>query len=76
MGIHVVMLTGDNQRTAETIRQRLHIPRVIAGVLPQDKEKHIAALQAQGHKVAIIGDASTMHRPGQSRFGYGYRRRD
>lgn len=56
MGIHVVMLTGDNQRTAEAIRQRLHIPRVIAGVLPQDKEKHIAALQAQGHKVAMIGD--------------------
>lgn len=55
MGIHVVMLTGDNQRTAETIRQRLH-SRVIAGVLPQDKEKHIAALQAQGHKVAMIGD--------------------
>ena len=56
MGINVVMLTGDNQRTAEAIRQRLHIPQVIAGVLPQDKEKHIAALQAKGHKVAIIGD--------------------
>lgn len=38
MGINVVMLTGDNQRTAEAIRQRLHIPQVIAGVLPQDKE--------------------------------------
>lgn len=56
MGINVVMLTGDNQRTAEAIRQRLHIPQVIAGVLPQDKEKHIAALQAEGHKVAMIGD--------------------
>ncbi len=56
MGINVVMLTGDNQRTAEAIRQRLHIPQVIAGVLPQDKEKHIAALQAKGHKVAMIGD--------------------
>lgn len=38
MGINVVMLTGDNQRTAEAIRQRLNIPQVIAGVLPQDKE--------------------------------------
>lgn len=56
MGINVVMLTGDNQRTAEAIRQRLNIPQVIAGVLPQDKEKHIAALQAEGHKVAMIGD--------------------
>ena len=56
MGINVVMLTGDNQRTAEAIRQRLHIPQGIAGVLPQDKEKHIAALQAEGHKVAMIGD--------------------
>ena len=56
MGIDVVMLTGDNQRTAEAIRKRLHIPQVIAGVLLQDKERHIAALQAQGHKVAMIGD--------------------
>jgi Cu+-exporting ATPase len=56
MGIHVVMLTGDTPRTAEAIRRHLKIPEVIAGVLPQDKEKHIAALQSQGHKVAMIGD--------------------
>ena len=56
MGIDVVMLTGDNARTAEAIRKRLHIPKVIAGVLPQDKERHIAALQAQGRTVAMIGD--------------------
>ena len=56
MGIHVVMLTGDNKRTAEAIRKRLHIPNVIAEVLPQDKEKHIAQLQAEGHTVAMIGD--------------------
>lgn len=56
MGIDVVMLTGDNTRTAEAIRKRLHIPKVIAEVLPQDKEKHIARLQAEGHRVAMIGD--------------------
>ena len=56
MGIDVVMLTGDTKRTAEAIRKRLHIPKVIAGVLPKDKEKHIAALQAAGHTVAMIGD--------------------
>ncbi len=56
MKIDVVMLTGDNKRTAEALRKRLHIPKVIAEVLPDDKEKHIAALQAEGHKVAMIGD--------------------
>lgn len=56
MGIDVVMLTGDNQRTAEALRNRLQIPKVIAEVLPSDKERHIAALQAEGHKVAMIGD--------------------
>ena len=56
MNIDVVMLTGDNKRTAEALRKRLRIPKVIAEVLPSDKEKHIAALQAEGHKVAMIGD--------------------
>jgi Cu+-exporting ATPase len=56
MGIHVVMLTGDNSRTAEALRKKLKIPQVIAGVLPQDKEQHIAKLQSQGHIVAMIGD--------------------
>ena len=56
MGIDVVMLTGDNARTAEAIRKRLGIPKVIAGVLPQDKERHIAELQAQGRTIAMIGD--------------------
>lgn len=56
MGIDVVMLTGDNARTAEAIRKCLGIPKVIAGVLPQDKERHIAELQAQGRTVAMIGD--------------------
>ncbi len=56
MGIDVVMLTGDNLRTAEAIRRKLDIPEVIAGVLPADKEKHVADLQAKGRKVAMIGD--------------------
>ncbi|MEE3397075.1 MAG: HAD-IC family P-type ATPase, partial [Succiniclasticum sp.] len=56
LGINVVMLTGDNQRTAEAIQKRMDIPQVIAGVLPEGKEKVIAGLQAEGHRVAMIGD--------------------
>lgn len=56
MGIDVVMLTGDNKRTAEAIRRRLSIPKVIAQVLPQEKEAKIADLQKEGHVVAMIGD--------------------
>lgn len=55
-GIDVVMLTGDNKRTAEAIRSQLNINTVIAEVLPQDKERVIAELQAKGQKVAMIGD--------------------
>lgn len=56
MGIDVVMLTGDNERTAEAIRRRMDIPKIIAGVLPENKVEHIKKLQAEGHKVAMIGD--------------------
>lgn len=56
MGIDVVMLTGDNKRTAEAIRRQLNIDRVVAEVLPQDKEREIREIQATGHKVAMIGD--------------------
>lgn len=56
MGIDVVMLTGDNARTAEAIRREVGIDRVVAEVLPQDKEREVAAIQATGKKVAMVGD--------------------
>ena len=56
MGIDVVMLTGDNARTAEAVGRQLGVNRVVAEVLPQDKEKTVAELQAQGKRVAMVGD--------------------
>lgn len=56
MGIHVVMLTGDNRKTAEAVRQQLGIEEVVAEVLPQDKERKISELKAAGRRVAMIGD--------------------
>ncbi|MFS0656098.1 heavy metal translocating P-type ATPase [Bacillus sp. 179-C3.3 HS] len=55
-GIHVVMMTGDNQRTAEAIASEAGIDHIIAEVLPEEKAAHIAALQKQGKKVAMVGD--------------------
>lgn len=55
-GIAVVMLTGDNRRTAEAIGRELGLTRVVAEVLPQDKEREVARLQAEGRKVAMVGD--------------------
>lgn len=56
MGVQVIMLTGDSARTAAAIQQQLNLDEVIAEVLPQDKEQQIAALQAQGKVVAMVGD--------------------
>ena len=56
MGLKVVMLTGDNAATAEAIRQQVGLDEAIAQVLPQDKERHVRALQEQGHVVAMVGD--------------------
>ena len=56
MGIDVVMLTGDNKKTAMAIQKELTIDRVVAEVLPQDKESEVRKLQEKGQKVAMIGD--------------------
>lgn len=56
MHIDVIMLTGDNRKTAEAVRKKLGIPEVIAEVLPGEKEQKISGLKKQGKKVAMIGD--------------------
>lgn len=56
MGCRVVLLTGDNQRTANAIARQIGVDQVIAQVLPQDKAKCVAQLQQQGQRVAMVGD--------------------
>jgi len=56
MGIDVAMLTGDNQRTAQAIARETGIHQVFAEILPQDKAEYVKNLQAQGKKVAMVGD--------------------
>lgn len=56
MGIEVIMLTGDNKQTAEGIAKGLQLDRVIAEVLPQEKEKVISDIKKSGRKVAMVGD--------------------
>lgn len=56
LGIQVIMLTGDNARTAKAIQKQLDIDTVIAEVLPQDKEREISRLQEEGRTVAMVGD--------------------
>ena len=55
-GIRVVLLTGDNPLTAQAVADSIGITEVIAGVLPEQKQQHIKALQQQGHRVAMVGD--------------------
>jgi Cu2+-exporting ATPase len=56
MGIEAVMITGDNRRTAEAVARELGIQRVFAEVLPADKARYVEQLQAEGRRVAMVGD--------------------
>jgi Cu+-exporting ATPase len=56
MGLEVVLLTGDQERTARAVAAQIGNPRVVAGMLPQDKASEVRRLQAAGHRVAMVGD--------------------
>ncbi len=56
LGLKIIMLTGDNQKTADSVAEKLNIDEVEAGVKPQEKNDRVATLRTQGHIVAMAGD--------------------
>jgi len=56
LGLRIIMLTGDNEKTARTVAEKLGIDEFEAGVRPEDKHERIKALKAEGRKVAMAGD--------------------
>ena len=63
MGLEVVMLTGDNQRTAKAIANQIGVDRVLAEVLPEMKAEEVRRLQSEGKKVGMVGMGSMMRLP-------------
>ena len=56
LGLRVIMLTGDNERTARSVAERLGIDHFEAGVQPENKQERVRALRSEGHRVAMAGD--------------------
>ena len=74
MGLTVVMMTGDNQATAEAIASEVGIGRVFAEVMPGDKADYVTQLQEEGFSVTMVSDADQRHAgPGSGRCRNGHR---